>query len=53
MLTSGKGKTHEKKKKLEAQVWTKISSEIRFKFQDFFLPFSQVWFISFRLNCIR
>ena len=46
-LTSSRGKTHEKN--FGAQIWakqTKLGPKLGF------LPFSEVWFISFPLNCI-
>ena len=43
VLTSGPGKTHEKK--LGTQIWAKREKS--------FSPFPQVWFISFLINCIE
>ena len=34
---------------LEAQIWTKL---VKVRPEISFLPFCQVWFISFPLNCI-
>ena len=48
-LTSRRGKTHEKKK-FWNQIWAK--NEPKSGPQLFFLPFFQVWFISFPLNYI-
>ena len=45
-LTSSRGKTHEKIN-LWPKLWPKSGARLSF------LSFSQVWFISFSLNCIR
>ena len=50
-ITTNGSETQKKKKNLGAQIWDKpaeIEPESRF-----FLPFSQVWFINFHLDCIE